>query len=192
MSDEQKRIIEKTNQITFKQWRDMKNEFHVHPWQLFNIDDLKNDREFGKYFTDLEKLQKENKALQEKYDNETKKLADKINSYERKNYENTSKQRLDKMIEQENLPEKMKLFVEKAYEKEKANIKDLSDDGLKEFIDTKKDNFQNVMSIIDVELPDSPPEQNKESKDGGKKDDADLTKAENNEFLAEDIDFDET
>jgi hypothetical protein len=74
----------------------------------------------------------------------------------------------------------------KSFEKNKEKIDDLSDVGLNGFIDNQITIFQEVMNTIDEQMPTTKTGDDvKESKNP-----KDFTKAENNEFLEEDVDPD--
>jgi hypothetical protein len=185
MNNLEERITKKTRQISFHEWRAMKDVFAAYPHQVFTEEEMKHDKEFGKLFSKVEKLEAENKQLKEQYENDTKKFSDEINNYKRKNYENSAKTRLIRIMEENNYTEKMKTVIEKAYDKQKDKVQDLSDEGLTSFANIQKENFQTFMNLLDEKIDDQqPPDETKGENE------KDFTKAEDNEFLTEDIDFD--
>ena len=124
------------------------DNFSCFPWQLVTLEQLKEDREFGKYFNELETLRVKYKELQEKYQQELQDKNTEINELKKEKYINTASKRLENIFQMEQYPENMKKFISKAYETSKDKISDLSDVGLKSYVDSQKTSYQNFMSIM--------------------------------------------
>jgi hypothetical protein len=140
-------------------------EMNGFPWQIFDEQDLKNDRKFGKYFEELETL----KANSEKLSDENKNLL-------RKSQLIDAKDRLANMAKEMNLTEKQAKFVNGRFSE---NLEDLSQEGIKTFLDNQLDVFKEVAGYI--EKDDTSVEQQQDV------DPTDVTKAANNPLLEEDI-----
>lgn len=162
--------------LSFKEWVNMKDEFRVIPNQLFTIEDLKTDKEFGKIFEQLDNLVKENDTLKKKHEKEIEKFNTEILSYKKQASSLTAKQRLNDIITNEKISDNIKLYIEKVFEDSKNNMNDFSDDELKSFVQKETKTYQYVMSLKDDNKTDNPPILKEETQ-------------EKNEFLEEEIDF---
>ena len=89
-------------------------------------------------------------------------------------------------MEKNNYPEKMKFFLNKSFDTNKEKIEDLTDEGLNKFVQQQTEVYQNVMSLVEEKKP--PGEKPKENE--GSENPENFNKAENNEFLNEDLDDD--
>lgn len=176
-------------QISFQEWIDLKPQFNVYPRQLVNLDELKSDRVFGKYFEELDVLKEENTILKKKIQETEEFYKTELKNLNRKIYVGSASQRLNKIIELNNYPDKMKQFLVKSFETNKEKIEDLTDDGLQNFVRNQTETFQNVMSLVDEPIVQTQTQQQRTEEEVDKnKNLNDFTKAENNEFLAEDLD----
>lgn len=144
------------------------------PSEYFSAEDIKKDKILGTVYTELstakqalETEQKKSKTLEE-----AKAQSDQTIAL------STARARYDKIIDSVAMTEKMKAYVKNAFSE---NIGDLSDDGLKKFIEGKVTDFQNVAKHLGV--TETPPKQG-ETKPG---DSSDPTKAAGNELLDEDF-----
>lgn len=179
-------------QLKFDEWLRMKDLYNVYPRQLFKLEDLRSDREFGKYFEELEALKEENKTLKEQIKEERDNYNSKINGLKRKIYIGSANERLNKMMDLNNYPEKMKAFLNKSYEINKDKLEDLTDEGLEEFMKKNTQVYQNFMSISeDIEPKTDKNNTNNNNNEEGNEDPNSLDgviKKDANPFLEEDLD----
>jgi hypothetical protein len=172
----------KKNQMSFKQWISLRKHFNVYPRQIVTLDELKADREFGKYFDELdsskEKIDNLNKVIETK-DLEIIKLKKQIHL-------DSAGNRLNDLMKLKNYPEKMRPIITKIFEKQKDNVNDLSDKGLEKFLDQYTNVVQDVLNTTEEQLENIPKQSKEEEQE--KKDSGDINKAESNEFLDEDLD----
>jgi hypothetical protein len=185
-----------TSSLSFEQWKKMKKDFHVHAWQLFTKEELESDREFGKYFDELRTLKEQNEELKQKTKKqdelikiEKDKYGNELKGLQKQIYQSSAKKRLSKIIDENNLTDRIKVFVEKSYDIQKENLEDLSDEGLKNFADSQVKTYQNVVSVIDFKEPT--PSGHGDDKEKDEKDEKDVTKKENNEYLKDDFNLDD-
>jgi hypothetical protein len=173
----------KKNQMSFKEWIALRKHFNVYPRQIVTLDELKSDREYGKYFDKLDKYEEDitnlNEVIKTK-DTEIIKLKKQIHL-------GSAGNRLNNLMELKNYPEKMKPIMVKIFDKQKENIDDLSDDGLDKFLDQYTNVVQDVFNTTE-ELNNDVPPKSKEQEEQDIKDVSEIVKAENNEFLDEDLD----
>lgn len=161
----------------------------VHITQLpFDLEDIKSDRKLGKIFVDMESENKELKTFKENALKEKEEFEKKIKDYEGKETLSKAKQTFSEMLktsaEKKTIDDKQKIFIEKRFEKE--TIEDLTETGLKNFLNEKLEEYKTDIAPLiggksevyepngSGEKPPSDPE--------------DMTKAENNELLEEDYD----
>jgi hypothetical protein len=184
-------------QLDFNEWRKIGIEnFKVYPWQMFKLDDLKIDREFGKYFEELDRLKTENEELKTKYKTDIEKLNTDLNKTRRTIYLNSANKRMEAVFQEDNLTPKMQAYIKEAYKVNKDKLDDLTDEGLRSYIKDQTQIFQameNVKEEIDkTSQDDTKDKKGKSTEEGdGNIDDKDFTKAENNEFLDEDFEFEQ-
>jgi cation transport regulator ChaB len=161
--------------ITFEDVKQGIKDLNIYPSHVFSQDDLKNDREFGTIFDKLSTLENEKNDLEKK----SKELVDEMGSLKRSNNLNTAKARINKYVTEKNLPDKIKMFIEKSFDDDKESIEDLSDEGLETYIDKETKIFQRVMGNIgeeDIKL---------NSGDDNAVKSEDYSDPKNNEFLDE-------
>jgi len=158
--------------MTFAELKDEIKKMNVFPAQLYTVDEIKRDREFAVVFTGYDSAVKER-------DDKIKSYQDKEKDFEHRSLVLTAKQRLDGIIKDKNLTDKQKAFVDKSY---KDTLPDISDDGLKKFVDGKLDDYKISAEIFGEPKP---PEKSADKSTTDDKDD--YTKASNNEFLNEDF-----
>lgn len=158
----------------------MINDFGIHPRHIFTIEQLREDHDFGLHFKEKDTLAKETDKLKKEIETlkgDNKKL-------ERNVLIKDAKIRLNNIAKEMQLPETHIKFVEDQFTEEQE---DLTDDGLKQFVESQKGIIKKVMSYSG--LTENIPV---ESSDGiaPKPDDSkDLTKKANNPILTEDFDL---
>ena len=147
------------------------------PSQLFTVEDLKNDRAFGKLFADNEQLDKKAKELEV----ELAKVKEEAIAKDKTLMAQTAKTRFEKLVDGMTLTPKQKAFVKGSFP---AKLDDASDESLQKFVSTKLEDYKVAARAFGVK--DELPEQ---SSDGGQKqtDAEDLTKTAGNELLEEDL-----
>lgn len=126
--------------MNFEEIKTAIREMNVFPWQLFTIDDFKNDRVFGKLFEDNSKLKAEN----EKLSKENKEVLDKSKEAIHKLDVSKSEVKLETFME--DLTDKQKTFIKKQFQPDK--LEDLSDDGLKKFVEDSKKEFAETAKLF--------------------------------------------
>jgi len=153
-------------------------KYNVHPSQLYNLNDIKKDREFQEYFNEATEKETKLNELQSKY-------TDLETNYNKINKEvelSSARSRIDKIINSGDLKltDNQTKFIQKSFDKNKSKI-DVSDDGLNEFISSQLDTYKEIVSMVKPENNDI---------DAGSGDQAlpgdDFTKADNNPLLDED------
>lgn len=158
--------------LTYEQLKKEAIRMKVMPSQLFSVDDLKADREFNPFFNELEMakedLEKQNRTIEELM---------------REKELGTAEGRIKTLIGDEKLPEPIFNFILSQFEKDKENIEDLTDQGLKTFVKQKTELFQETAKIVNPEY-----DIKKNSGDNKTQGDVnDYTKAAGNELLDEDV-----
>lgn len=117
---------------------------HTLPSQIYSIDEIKKDKEFNNVFDELGTLKTNLQAKEtelEKFKADNTKLNRSIQLQ-------NAKGKLSELYKTSNLTDKMKKFIDNIYEKNKEKIDDLTDDGLKKFVDNQKEIFQLANSDI--------------------------------------------
>ena len=149
-NEEPKNIDEvKEMSVTIEDVKKFVRERHVHPNELYQLEDLKNDRVFSKEFdkistleADKERLENEKKEIQER----SKDAVNKIASID-------GRTMLDKALTKENGYTDLQIkFIKNRYETN--TIEDYSEEGIKSFIDGAKKDFSKNASIFGVETGD--------------------------------------
>jgi hypothetical protein len=143
---EKRKKTGESKMISFDEIKQGIKERNVFPNQLFTMDDLKNDRTFGNYITEMEKQISD---LKKQFDETVKNKADiegKLKDYEVKTQRFTAKEKFDKLISEKQLTDKEKMFVEKNYEQ----LSDYSDKGLTDFIEGQQKAYKDYANIFGV------------------------------------------
>ncbi len=158
--------------ITYEDLKKAKVDMKLFPSQLFTEEDLRKDREFVKLFNDLQIAQEEN----DKKDRRIEELM-------REKELVTAKDRIAGYMQDEKLPDDIVNFIQGEFEEDKDEIEDLSDQGLKSFVEKKTALFQKTAKIVNPEFDIK--QKTGDDKKGGSGDD--FTKAEDNELLEDDL-----
>lgn len=159
--------------LTYEQLKNEAKRMKVMPSQLFTEADLRADREFVNLFSQFEMAQEDN----EKKDRMIEELV-------REKDLTTAQNRIGDFISDDKIPEEIAAFIIKRFEENKDRIDDLSDNGLKSFVKSQTELFQETAKIVNPEYDI------KKNKGDGKRtgDVDDYKKAANNELLDSDID----
>lgn len=130
--------------VTFDEVKAFVKSNHVYPHQLFDDDMMKSDREFGKLYTENTELKTKNETLQKDFDAYKQKSDEAIKESERIN----SKALLKKLMP-EGLTKKQTTFIEENFDPEKFD--DLSESGLKGYIENSTKEFAKMAKIFGTE-----------------------------------------
>lgn len=141
--NQNQRQKEKDMALTFEEVKKAVREMNIHPWQLFDLDDIKNDRIFSKTFTELESLRNENTTLKKEKDDIENKSKDAIRQLD----VSKSKEKLNTFME--DLTDKQKKFITARFKPE--NLEDLTDDGIKKFVENTKKEFADTAKLFGEE-----------------------------------------
>jgi len=133
----------KEKKMTFDEIKSAIRELNVYPWQLFTLEDIKNDRIYGKLFEDNDKLKAENEKLSKEY----KEVMDKSKEAIHKLDVSEAQGKLDGFMK--DLTDKQKTFITGRFKPKE--LENLSDDGLKEFIENSKKEFAETARLFGVE-----------------------------------------
>jgi hypothetical protein len=151
------------------------NDFGLHPRHIFTLEQLKEDHDFSKFFQEKDELTEKKSTLEKQLEV----LQDENKKLERNVLIKDAKIRLINIAKDMQLQEPQIKFVEDQFNE---NQEDLTDEGLKQFVESQKGIIKKVMSYHgnteDIPL---------ETSDGMTKDPKDLTKKENNPILTEDF-----
>jgi hypothetical protein len=136
--EKEKKIME----ITFQDVQKFVQDHNVWPWQLFSIEQVKADREIGKYFIEFEAKQKKLSEDLQAITDKAKAAEDKLKLVEGEYNKTTAKTRLESHLKTNNitLTEKEKLFLDTQFK----TLSDYSDDSLKKFVDTSKELYKDL------------------------------------------------
>jgi len=149
------------------------------PSQIFTVEDLKKDHALAGVFAENETLKKQ---VADK-DGEVKKLNDAKVAGDKALQTTTAKERFTAMVDKMTLTPKQKAFVTKSYP---AKMDDVSDEGLKRFVDEKLEDFKVAAQTFDIK--EELPAQGAGDKGAAGGSD-DLSKAANNPLLEADLDL---
>jgi len=129
--------------MTFEEVKDAIRKMNIRPWQIYTLEDMKEDRVFGKVFeensifkSDNEKLEKENKEIKTKSEEAI-----------RNSDVAQAKSRVEKLLE-EGFTDKQKSFILKRFDPEQE--KDLTDEGLGKFIENEKKEFADTAKLFGI------------------------------------------
>jgi len=129
------------------------HDFGVFPRHIFTENDLREDHEFKTVFEKMETYEAENKKLKEAIEAKD----GEIKKNERAILISDAKTRLTNIIKEQTLPDNQAKFIGEQFNED---LEDITDDGLKQFIEGQKEIFKKVMSFVkapseDVPLPTS-------------------------------------
>lgn len=181
-SEEIAEKITESKTMTFEEVKKAVNDLKIFPRQLFSIEDIKSDHEFGKVFEDLESKISEKDELIKTKDSELQEKSTAVKELTQKTLLSTADTRLEKMFDPLKLTDTQKTYLKKHFEVTSKKMTDegLTDEGLKSFIDSQLEEYKINAEILgkaeDVVL----------NNDVNTTDEVDFTKTENNEFLNQD------
>jgi len=161
-------------QVDFNMLKQLAKGLNAFPSQLFNLDEIKKDREFSNHFNEFDKTVNELNDYKVKESGYKKKIDD----YSRKEQMLTAKQRATVIITNKKLTDKPKAFIEKTLEKEIDKLNDLSDVALEKYVTEKYESYKDFVSLADGSDIKIPSGDKSLTADPG-----DYTKPENNPLL---------
>lgn len=133
-------------EMTFAEVRQFVIDHNVYPWQLFSIETMKADREFGKLLVEAEAKEKKYKDDMAVLETRAKTAEEKAKTLESNFNKQTAKSRLDAQLKANNiqLTEKEKAFMDIQFK----SLQDLSDDSLKMFITTSRELYKEAAAVF--------------------------------------------
>ena len=163
--------------MTFNEVKNAVKELNVFPSQLYSLDEIKKDREFGSVLTELEIIKNKMVEQEKKWSKEKSDLETQLSSVVKEKDTITAKQRLNDFVSKDDLKltDNQRKFILDNFNEQT----DVSDKGLQDYITKQIDIFQKVASVIT-------PGQTMPIKTGDGKENTDPTKAVNNPLLKED------
>jgi hypothetical protein len=134
MSDEKK--------LNFYDLQKSVKEMNVFPHQIFTLDQLKEDREFGKHFIEFETKEKKFVEDIKVLETRAKTAEDKIKSIETDYNKTTAKTRMDNYLKTNNiiLTPKEKNFIDVEFN----DLSDLTDESIQKFVPKARDKFKTL------------------------------------------------
>lgn len=131
--------------MTFTELKEAVKKMNVMPHQLYTSDEIKGDREFGKLFDEISSLNEQIKTKEEIID----KIKQENSDLNRKHQLQSAKGILEKIYKENNLTDNIKKFVSDIYEDNKSQLNDITEDGLKKFVEIQTKVFQKATGILD-------------------------------------------
>ena len=122
---------------TFHEIKQAVKDMNIYAHQLYSEEDLKDDRVFGKLYTQLDQEREKISTAETKLQDMEKSLKEE----QHKRMTLDASNRLDSVIP-DGATELQKKFYKRMFRPE--NIEDLSDEGLKTFVDTQEKQFQDL------------------------------------------------
>jgi len=129
--------------VTFDEVRKAVRDMNILPRQLFTIDDLKNDRDFSKIFTENTTL----KVEKERLEKEKKEVEDKGKEAIKKIEKSDASTNLDELMK-EGYTDKQKEFIKKRFKPETHD--DLSKENLEKYLEKEKKEFTETAKLFGV------------------------------------------
>ena len=178
--------------MTFDELKAEIKKLNVWPSQLYNLEEIKEDRKFAPVFTEVETLKNQ---VKEK-DDKIKGLETEKTDLNRQSQQLTAKQRLVSLIEKGEikLTDNQKIYakgITDNFEKFGKSLADYSDETLKTFINQKiSDDYPLIAAFtgtVDPIINNQQGNQNNNSGQSATDNKDDFTKASNNQLLDEDL-----
>lgn len=134
----------KEKKVTFEEVKQWVKDHNVFPRQLFTIDDIKDDREFGKVYSENEALTKDMDTYKNKFEEMEKAGKESM----RKAGLSDAKERFEKLIP-EGATDRAKAFMKKQFNPD--SIEDLSDESLKKIVEQSNKEYSEYAKMFGVE-----------------------------------------
>lgn len=132
----EKEIDMPDEKMNFYKLKEYVKEFNVFPHQLFSVDELKQDREFGKFFIEFETKEKKYTEDLKVIEERAKTAEEKLKTIEMDYNKNTALIRMENYLKANNiiLTPTEKKFIDPLFKTET----DFSDEGIKKFVDKSR------------------------------------------------------
>ena len=131
------------NPMTFEEVKAAAMRMNIHPSQLYTIDQIRKDREFAPVFDQRDSLEAELKELKEAREADKEKYANLEKDIQR----NDAKNRINTFIPAEATDGQKKL-IEKRIASKLDKLDDLTDDGLKSFVNDAIEDYNELSGVI--------------------------------------------
>lgn len=133
--------------ITFEEVKEAIRELNIWPHQVFSVEKLKSDNEFGRLFTDgetrLQGVTKERDELKKAFEELDKKNRDLTLNLNRV----TVKDKVQAVVEAKKLTDKEKAFLQVHLDA----LSDFTDQGIEKFVIAQQEDFKKVAPILSSE-----------------------------------------
>jgi len=160
-------------------------DLRIFPWQLFNVTELQNDRQFSNIdemkdlFSDYANVKSDNVSIKTKLE-EALKTIETLEATNKQLVRSeqliNAKQRLDAIVKESNLTDKQVNFIDSRFNDK--SVEDLSDDGLKNYVTAEVNTYKEFAKYYDT-TPE--PNINNQPTDGV--DTSDYSNADNNPLI---------
>ncbi|HDL00808.1 MAG TPA: hypothetical protein ENH23_01065 [candidate division Zixibacteria bacterium] len=148
--------------MTFEEVKTALRQMNVHPWQIFTMEDIKNDKVFGKLFDEQNVLSEKYKDLETKY-----KSLESENTEAVKNLNKTkAKDMLDGALK-EGFTDKQKTFILKRFRPE--DFDEINTQSINKYIENTKKEYAETAKLFgitdDADNPDKDKQKDKINQD---------------------------
>ena len=148
--------------LTFEEVRAAVKSMNIYAWQLYSLEEMKNDKTYGKLFDDNDTLKAENERL--------KKESTEIETMNKEAVRQLDVTKAKEKLEthMEDLTDKQKKFIVGRFKPE--SLEKLDDDGIKEFVENSKKEFAETAKLFGTEVitDTKPGEKGSEEEEGDK------------------------
>jgi len=131
-------------EVTFQMVEEGIRKLNIFPWQVFDLEKFKADKVLGKIFTENATLKADNERLSK----ENKEVTEKSVEAVRKSEVVEAQEKLDTILK-EGFTDKQKQFIKADFKP--GDIKDLSEQGLKNYVEEGKKKFAEQAKLFGVE-----------------------------------------
>lgn len=183
---------EENKQLSVAQIKAIIEERNIWPWQVFTEEQIRNDRQYGKAYHEIDNLKKEVEQLKTAHTEKEKTIkeyGEKEKNLQLATYRQNAKDRSKRMLQLQNATDAQIKFFELKFSPNEMNLEDLTDEALQKKINSVLAERQKLAAagIIKDEQSLPPKDDKKGEQPKQPVDKNDLTKAENNELLTEDL-----
>jgi regulator of replication initiation timing len=127
--------------ITFHDIKNAIKEMNIFPWQLYTVEDLKNDKNFGKIFEENSTLKAETERLTKEFDSLSEKNKEAIRATEVQKAKDT----IEKMMS-DGFTDKQKTFIKGRFKPEM--LEKLDENSLKDHLENEKKVFSETAKLF--------------------------------------------
>ena len=168
-------LPDKEKHMTFEEVKQGIRELNIFPHQVFNMDDMKADRTFGKILEENTTLKTNNSSLQ----SELEKAQDQIKEVGKKSELVEAKDTFDSVLKGDGFTDKQRNFMS-AKKKHLETLTDLSEEGVNKFIDSLKEEYATAAQIFGVTEDGVADSATTQGEGGGKGDTSEVEDVVNN------------